>query len=180
MQRASLSLVALLLASTPVHAQQQPTPQQAAAPASEVDAFARSAAEANLSEVLMSAMALQKTNDKRVQDNAWTMLDHHSRAMGELADVLNEGAASLPTEPSAEQQQTLERMRSLQGSQFDQAYLDHQVQAHQRSISLYEQASQLSDEKVANYARVTLPVLRAHQEIVRYRQSQPADPLPAQ
>lgn len=113
----------------------------------QTDALARSAAESNLGEVLMSAMALQKTSDKRVQDNAWTMLDHHSRALGDLAEVLSDGAAPLPTEPGAEQKQMLERLRSLQGTQFDQAYLAHQVEAHQRSVSLCEQASQLPDDK---------------------------------
>lgn len=146
----------------------------------QTDALARSAAESNLGEVLMSAMALQKTSDKRVQGNAWTMLDHHSRALGDLAEVLSDGAAPLPTEPGAEQKQMLERLRSLQGTQFDQAYLAHQVEAHQRSVSLCEQASQLPAEKVANYARITLPVLRAHAEIVQYRQSQPPEPLPVQ
>ena len=71
--------VALACAPAPVYSQ---TAQTVAAPIS-VDTFARSAAENNLSEVLLATIAIQKTSDKRVQDDAWTMLDHHSRAMGE-------------------------------------------------------------------------------------------------
>ncbi len=176
--------IVLSLACSPTLAQaqqSQPTQRttQAAAPI-EVDAFARAAAENNLSQVLLSSMALQKTNDKRVQDNAWTMLDHHSRAMGELAEALSEGAASLPTEPSNEQKANLQRMRDLSGAQFDQAYFAYQIEAHQRAINLFERAGQVSDRKVAQYARVTLPVLRAHREVAQYRQEQPPQPMPAQ
>lgn len=170
--------IVVSLACSPALAQAQQA-TQAAAPI-EVDGFARAAAESSLSQVLLSSMALQKTKDKRVQDNAWTMLDHHSRAMGELAEALSEGAASLPTEPSSEQRANLQRMRDLSGTQFDQAYFAYQLEAHQRAIGLFERAGQVSDRKVAQYARVTLPVLRAHREIAQYRQGQPPQPMPAQ
>ncbi|WP_043367222.1 DUF4142 domain-containing protein [Belnapia sp. F-4-1] len=170
--------IVVSLACSPALAQAQQA-TQAAAPI-EVDGFARAAAENNLSQVLLSSMALQRSNDKRVQDSAWTMLDHHSRAMGELAEALSEGAASLPTELSSEQSTSLQRLRELSGTQFDQAYFAYQLEAHQRAINLFERAGQVSDRKVAQYARVTLPVLRAHREIAQYRQGQPPQPMPAQ
>lgn len=179
--RSCLAALAAALATVtfcpPAMAQTRPADQ--AAPAG-VDQFARTAAQSNLSEVLLAAMALQKTNDKRVQDDAWTMLDHHSRAMGDLAEALSEGAAVLPTEPSTEQQNSLQRMRGLSGAQFDQAYFAYQLDAHQRAIDLYEQGGRLPDQKLANYARVTLPVLRAHREITQMRQAQPPQPMPGQ
>ncbi len=145
-----------------------------------VDTFAQQAAQNSLSEVLLSAMALQKSDDKRVDDHAWTMLDHHSRALGDLADALDRNAAPLPSEPSDEQVAELERMRGLDGTAFDQAYFAHQIDAHGKAIQLFTQAGDLSDEMVANYARVTLPILQAHQDITQYRQEQPPQPGPAQ
>lgn len=178
MRRSSLVAIAMIFASSPTLAQSS-SGQQATAAAG-VDEFARAAAESNLSEVMLATMALQKTNDKRVQDDAWMMLEHHGRAMGNLAEALSDGAASLPTEASEQQKSELRRMEALNGTQFDQAYFNYQVGAHQRAISLYEQGARLPDQKVAQYARTTLPVLRAHREITQIRQAQPPQPMPGQ
>jgi putative membrane protein len=177
--------VALLLIAAPAvssaqEAAQPPAASSASVDASSVDSFAQAAAQSSLSEVLMSAMALQKTNDKRVEENAWTMLDHHARAMGDLAEALGPDAASLPTEPSAEQTAMLEEMKGMDGEAFDQAYFKHQVEAHTKGVSVFEQGQTLSDEKVAAYARTTLPILKAHLEIVQIRQKQAPQPMPAQ
>lgn len=178
MHRPVLAAFALVLACPVASAQAQPAAQASAT--NTPDGFARAAAENNLSEIMLATMALQKTSDKRVQDDAWTMLDHHSRALGDLAEALNDGAAALPTEPRAEQKAMLQRMRGLNGSQFDQAYFTHQLEAHQRAVSLFEQGQQLADQKLAQYARTTLPVLRAHREITQTRQSQAPQPMPGQ
>ena len=159
---------------TAVSAQQT---SEAAPTISEVDEFAEAAARNSLIEVLMSAMALQKTGDKRVEDHAWTMLDHHSRAMGDLAEALSPDAALLPSEPGDDQTATLEEMRSLEGPEFDEAYLTHQVDAHERAIDVFEQGEQVPDEQVAQYASTTLPVLRAHLEITRMRHAQAPQPV---
>lgn len=178
----SLHLVtaAMMLATVPMASFAQDAADPAAAAAADVDAFAQAATQNSLTEVLMSTMALQKTTDMRVEEYAWTMLDHHARAMGDLAEALSPGAAPLPSEPSAEQAATLEEMRSLEGAQFDEAYFAHQVEAHQQAISLFEQGGQVSDEPVAQYARNTQPILEAHLEIAQQRQAQPSQPMPGQ
>lgn len=178
MRSLMLSAATLLFAATPALAQTQPAGQAAAA--ASVDGFARAAAQSSLAEVLMSSMAIQKTGDERVQDFAWTMLDHHARAMGDLAEALSAGAAALPTEPSAEQQATLQRMQGMSGAQFDQMYFAHQLDSHRRAISVYEQGARLPDAKVAGYARSTLPLLQAHQRIAQTKQAEPPQPLPNQ
>ncbi|TNC64236.1 DUF4142 domain-containing protein [Rubellimicrobium roseum] len=169
--------LAVLLTMAPLAVTAQETSEQATGMA-DVDEFAQAAAQGNLAEVQMSALALQKTNDRRVEEYAWTMLDHHGRAMGDLAESLGEGAALLPSEPSPEQAATLEEMRALEGTEFDEAYLAHQLEAHRAAIALYEQGEQVSDERVATYARTTLPTLRAHLETAQIWQAQPPEPLP--
>lgn len=183
MRLLTLALATALASAAPVAAlAQTPTTATSQATATDltIDAFAQQAARNSLSEVLLSAMALQKSNDKRVDDHAWTMLDHHSRAMGDLADALSAEAGPLPSEPSAEQTAVLERMRGLDGTAFDDAYFAHQLEAHGEAIRLFEQAGALDDEEVANYARVTLPVLEAHRAIAQYRQEREPQPMPAE
>ena len=172
--------LAVLLVAAPATSFAQQASSQTTATASTVDTVAQAAAQSSLSEVLMSTMALQKTNDKRVEEYAWTMLDHHARAMGDLAETLSEDAAPLPTEPSTEQTAMLERMSAMESEAFDQAYFEHQMEAHQKAVSLFEQGATVSDEKVASYAQTTLPILQAHLEIVQIRAKQAPQPMPAQ
>lgn len=167
-----VGLAAALLIATPIAASAQEFGTAS------VDAFAEAATQSSLAEVLMSAMALQKTSDMRVSEHAWTMLDHHARAVGDLADVLSPDAAALPSEPSAEQTAMLDRMRDLEGEAFDTAYLDHQVEAHRASIETFETGAELPEETVANYASATLPILRAHLEIAEMRLSMDPIPMP--
>lgn len=143
-----------------------------------VEGFADAATRNSLSEVLMSTMALQKSEDMRVNEHAWTMLDHHGRALGDLADALEAGSAALPSEPSPEQEAALERMRALEGTAFDEAYFEHQFEAHRSAIDLFENAASLPDETVARYAAVTVPILRAHGEIAQERQDRAPIPMP--
>ena len=170
----SFAALAALLAAVPATV---PARQAQQAAAASVDDFVRVAAQNSLAEVALSAMALQKTQNRRVQVYAWMMLEHHARGLGALAEALGPDAAPLPTQPSAEQTATLQRMRGLNGAQFDQAYLAHELQAHERAIRVFEQGSRVSDRKVAQYASTTLPILRAHHEIARIRQTQPSLPM---
>lgn len=180
MRSLHLATAAMMLALAPMAASAQEETGATTAATTDVDAFAQGAAQNSLTEVLMSAMALQKTGDKRVEEHAWTMLDHHGRAMGDLAEVLSQEAAPLPSEPSAEQAAMLEQMRGLEGAQFDEAYLAHQLEAHEQAIALFEQGEGVSDEQVARYARNTRPILEAHLEIAHLRQAQAPQPVPEQ
>jgi putative membrane protein len=170
----------MMLVMVPVTASAQDAADPTAAAATDMDAFAQAAAQNSLTEVLMSTMALQKTNDVRVEEHAWTMLDHHARAMGDLAEALSPDAALLPSQPSAEQAAMLEKMRGLEGAEFDEAYFAHQLEAHEQAIAVFEQGESVSDEGVAQYARNTRPILEAHLEIAQLRQAQPPQPMPGQ
>lgn len=77
------------------------------------------------------------------------MLDHHARAMGNLAEALSPGAALLPAEPSAEQVAALEEMRSLERAEFDESCFMHQLEAHEQAIAIFEQGESVSDDQGA-------------------------------
>ena len=175
------AVAAILVTASPgARAQEAAQPAATETPAADVDAFAHAAAQNSLSEVLMSTMALQKTTDKRVEEYAWTMLDHHARAMGDLAEALSPGAAPLPAEPSAAQSAILKQMSEMSGTQFDQAYFAHQLESHGAAVGVFEKGVQVADQQVANYAATTLPILRAHLDIAKIRQAQPPQPIPGQ
>ena len=174
----SLSAAALF-AAAPALAQtagmaEPGTPSQTADLSAE--AFARAATENGLAELMLSYVALQKAREGAVEDFSWTMIEHHGSAIGGLAEALSGQPsvlpAGLPMGPSAEQVQEIERLRGLAGDAFDQAYFEHQVEAHREVIALYEAGSRVADEGVARYAATTLPLLRAHLEIAQMKRAQ--------
>ena len=173
-----LSLSVALFASAPVLAQTAGTPDRAmTSPAADLstEAFARAATESGLAELMMSYLALQKAREGAVEDFAWTMIEHHGSSIGDLAQSLGGQQtllpAGLPMGPNAEQVREIERLRGLTGEAFDEAYLEHEVQAHRKAIALYEAGSRVDDEGVARYAATSLPVLRAHLEIAQMKQA---------
>ena len=175
---ASLSVVAALFASAPATAQTTGMSQNGAtSPTADLsaEAFARDATESGLAQLMLSYLALQKAREGSVEDFAWTMIGHHGSSVGDLAQSLGGQQtllpAGLPTGPSDEQVQDIERLRGLSGEAFDEAYFEHQLEVHREAIALYEAGSRVDDEGVAQYAATTLPILRAHLEIAQMKQA---------
>ena len=165
----SLAAAVALLTAAPAAGQTAGAPSQTAV--ASADAFARAAAENGLAELMLSYVALQKAREGPVEGFAWTMIEHHGSAVGDLAQTLG-GApgvlpGGLPMQPSAEQVREIERLRGLDGEAFDRAYVAHQVEAHREAVAVYEAGSRVADDAVARYAATTLPVLRAHLEIAQ-------------
>jgi len=69
---------------------------------------------------------------------------------------------------SEKHQVSINRMKSLSGSQFDQEYLAAQLTNHEQAIYLYEQqVSNGKDTRLREYARKQLPSLRNHLQQAR-------------
>ncbi len=62
----------------------------------------------------------------------------------------------------------VKRLQSLNGDQFDQAYLSNMVSDHAQAVSEFETASQsLSDPKLKKFADKTLPTLQKHSKMAQ-------------
>jgi putative membrane protein len=54
-------------------------------------------------------------------------------------------------------------LESLSGREFDRAYIDNQIQAHQATIAAFEaEASGGQNQALRQFARSSLPMLHAH------------------
>lgn len=132
--------------------------------------FVRLAKLANQLEIESSELALEKTRTPAVRAYAQNMVEDHTQlgqqierivATANIADVT--GSDPLNTEA------VMARLRAADGAAFDQAYKLAQIEAHEWTIELFEQASGedgLTDtlEQTADGA---LPLLRQHLEGAR-------------
>lgn len=167
-----IASAAFILAS-PAFAQQQQQQRSPSATAGQqlsqnAQEFVTSAGQGNMAEVLTATVALTKTSDRQVQSYAEMLIDQHTHSNMKLARLLTNGRVSFPTSPGQEHMQTLQRLQGMSGEQFDRAFLQAQIQAHQQNHDMFQRAAQsLQDEELKNFAQMSLPLLQAHLRIAQ-------------
>jgi putative membrane protein len=74
----------------------------------------------------------------------------------------------LPGDPSPEDQQAMTKLGSLSGEDFDRAYIESQVSAHEAAVGLFTQESeQGKDAQFRSFASSTLPTLKDHYQMIK-------------
>jgi predicted outer membrane protein len=173
---ATVAIAALTVSAAPAFAQtaqggdqnQGSQAQNMQGQNAEAMSFATNAAQNSFAEIVLSSLALQKSDNQRVVDFSEMMIDQHSTAAVQLMKLLNEGEMTVPVTPGQNQMQAIERLQSLSGEEFNQAYFEHQVEAHQKAVSLFEKgAESAQSEELQRFAEMKLPLLRAHLEIAK-------------
>jgi putative membrane protein len=168
-----ISLVMLMMVTlvTVSGAQQSPKPvaQKPSAPqssshgASSDHAFAMKAANANMAEVELGKLALQKADKDEVKKFAQMMVDDHSKALDELKSIAGPKNITLPTEIDAEHKKLSDRLSKMSGAAFDRDYMQAMVDGHKKvAADLRKQSQSGSDAELKSWASKTLPTVEAH------------------
>jgi putative membrane protein len=148
------------------------------------DMFVKKAMACGKSEIELARMALQKSANPQVKQYAQTIIQDHTKADRELMSLKHgPGAAGMPGQGAAghgvrgqgmpgqgpgalvdqEHQQAVNQLSSLQGAEFDRAYIRQQVQDHEKAISLFEkEAKNGQDASLKNFAETALTTLKDH------------------
>ena len=125
--------------------------------------FMKKAAEGGLAEVQLGQLATQKASSDDVKKFGQRMVDDHTKANDQLKQVAAQENITLPTEPSAKDKATKERLEKLSGAEFDRAYMKDMVTDHQKDVADFARESKTGqDAAVKNFAQQTLPTLRSH------------------
>jgi len=71
----------------------------------------------------------------------------------------------VPTEVTAEQKQTFDKLSKMSGAQFDRELGEAMVTDHQKAIAAYEKEAMTGKDKdIVELAKDTLPKLKEHLE----------------
>jgi len=86
-------------------------------------------------EIEQARLAQKKTTNEQVRQFASMMIEQHTQARQQQS-ALNLSAADSPLSEqlTTQSQATLDALQSKQGSEFDQAYLQSQITAHQQVL----------------------------------------------
>ena len=101
--------------------------------------FVNMAASSGMFEVQSSELALERAGSDEVKDFARMMIRDHGELNEQLKAVAAARGLTVPAEIAGPPAQHMEAVMGAEGDRFDQAYLDHQVQAHAEAIALYAQ-----------------------------------------
>ena len=130
--------------------------------------FATQAAAAGIAEVDAAKLALQKSHNAQVRRFAQRMVRDHTKANRKLEALARREKVDLPNEPSAADQEAMQRLQGLSGKDFDNVYLQDQLTAHQQAVALFTGESQSGkDMRLKRFATATLPTLREHLKMVQ-------------
>jgi putative membrane protein len=89
----------------------------------------------NSGEIQQAQLAQSKSKDPHVLSFASTMISHHSEARRQQAQLgMSPTGSSVLQRLSADGQRTLATLRDKSGKEFDLAYLQGQVEAHQKVL----------------------------------------------
>jgi len=129
--------------------------------------FVAKAASGGQFEVKSSELALQKSTNTDLKSFAQQMVKDHTKANQELTTMLTRKGMAVPP-MDAEHTETLNRLSKLQSYDFDKAYGDIQLKAHEKTVALFDRASkECQDDELKTWATKTLPTLREHLQMAQ-------------
>lgn len=142
--------------------------------------YMRMAASADLFEIQSSQLALQMSQNPMVRQFAQMMVADHTRTSSEMMGIAQ--SLGLPPPPqmlAPHHQQMLDGLRATSPAEFDSAYKQAQIMAHQEALTLHRNYAQQGDvPQLRDFAARVVPAVEMH-----YNQAQmlpESAPMPMQ
>lgn len=130
--------------------------------------FANKAAMSDMFEIQAGKLAQDQAKDKDVKQFGSHMVSDHTKTSDAMKEMAQKKSMTLPTKLDSEHQQKLDKLRGVKGEQFDSAYMQGQVDAHQTAVSLFRtEAQNGKDADLKRFAEQTLPTLEQHLRMAR-------------
>jgi putative membrane protein len=137
--------------------------------------FVEKAAIGGMFEVKVSQLAERMAGSTNVKQFAARMVTDHTKANQQLMALAQQKGWTVPTSLDQKHQELLDKLSKGEGGgsgapsdQFDQAYMDLQVKAHEKTVVLFEKASQdCQDADLKAWAGKLLPELKQHEKLAQ-------------
>ena len=129
--------------------------------------FLKQAAIDNMFEIQLSQLAQKQAQDEKVKQFAQQMVTDHTQATEQLKQVAQKKQVQLPTDLPETKKEEIQIFQSLQGSEFDQAYMGCMKVAHAKDVAAFQNKAQhAKDQDVKAFAAAVLPKLQQHKQHV--------------
>ncbi|QAU45833.1 DUF4142 domain-containing protein [Bradyrhizobium guangzhouense] len=130
--------------------------------------FLSYAAEDNQAEIQLCLIAEKRAANPALKAFARLMVDDHVEVESRLAALANELQANLPDGVGQEGQETLSKLKTLGGHEFEAKFMQAQIKDHSDDIEKYsKQQGSTQNERIRQFATETIPVLQQHVALAR-------------
>jgi putative membrane protein len=125
--------------------------------------FMITAAKSNMTEVREGQMAQSQGSSASVKDFGKALVQDHTRAEHQLADLSAKTGVPIPTGINTVNHPTIQQLTGLKGASFDRRFANDEIATHRRAIALFKHEAEYGrDPAVKAYASQTIPVLEKH------------------
>lgn len=129
--------------------------------------FVKIAAISDMFEIESSRLAEQRADDGS-KKFATQMIADHTKTSAELKALAPKANAEVPGALDSSHQGKLDKLKGLNGADFDKEYDSMQVDAHEDAVSLFERyADGGENAELKAWAAKTLPHLKHHLEMAK-------------
>jgi putative membrane protein len=124
-------------------------------------------------EVELGKLAEQKSSNPQVKTFAQRLVSDHSKANQQLMSIAQRDSVSPPKSADKEHSALQARLAKLNGQAFDRAFVQAQVEDHQKDIQyLQQQARAVQDPNLKSFIQQTLPVMQQHLQMAEQIENQ--------
>jgi putative membrane protein len=134
--------------------------------------FAEKVAVDGMTEVELGRIASEKSKSEKVKEFGNHMVKDHGKANEELKTVASNHGLKLPTQPDAEHQALIDKLKVMNGAEFDNAYLAEMITAHKKAIAALEDECKDGEQSLKSWAEKTLPTIKHHLKMAEEDKSQ--------
>jgi predicted outer membrane protein len=116
----------------PQHQQTQAAPRHTG-----TNEFLIEALQDTKAEIRICEMALKKSQNADIQAFAQAMIDEHGRMEHEMKQLAQKKQLNVPREIRPEQKMTVDELNSLEGHNFEQRWIQYNIDAHERDVKVF-------------------------------------------
>lgn len=125
--------------------------------------FVTEVAAANMAEIAVHKSAIAHASNKMTKDDAKHMLADHQKMGDAVVAYAKKNNITLPGDADNDKKADLAEMEKKTGVDFDKAYADHLVDAHEKLIDKFEDnEGKRTDAELNKMITDNLPTLRMH------------------
>jgi len=127
--------------------------------------FAVEAANSNMIDVQLSALAKTKAVNSRVKQFAAMIIADQAKLSSHLQQIATDKNISLPQELSGEAKNEITRLNRKDRATFDGAYMHRMLADQKKYVDNFEKAAKdCKDAALRNYIHEALPILKKHRD----------------
>lgn len=130
--------------------------------------FMTKAAQSDQTEIQTSQLALNRSKNQEVRNFAQRMIQEHTNSSQQLTQIAQKKGFTLPKDVGKENRPLLTKLRNLNGTNFDRAYMQGQVQAHSKTLANYQNyLKQGQDPDLTAFASKIAPIVADHLQMAQ-------------